>query len=173
MSAAPRLAECADVCPRETAPSSEDRARIDAARLEMRLADLRRWGALLADECAVCITHLDGLVFAHSAFRHSMNYRSVVIHGRFVAVDAEKDKKMAMIAFLEHVSPGRMAQVRPPNAAELAGTRILRLPLAEVAAKIRNWGPDDKAEDMAMPVWAGASSRSNRVAFSVWSTQAG
>lgn len=51
MSAAPRLAECADVCSRETAPSSEDRARIDAARLEMRLADLRRWGALLVDEC--------------------------------------------------------------------------------------------------------------------------
>ncbi len=111
--------------------------------------------ALLADECAVCITHLDGLVFARSAFRHSMNYRSVVIHGRFVAVDAEKDKEMAMIAFLEHVSPGRMAQVRPPSPAELAGTRILRLPLAEAAAKIRNWGPDDKAEDMAIPVWAG------------------
>lgn len=111
--------------------------------------------ALLADECAVCITHLDGLVFARSAFRHSMNYRSVVIHGRFVAVDSEKGKEMAMEAFLEHVSPGRMAQVRAPSAAELAGTRILRLPLAEAAAKIRNWGPDDKAEDLALPTWAG------------------
>lgn len=111
--------------------------------------------SLLADECAVCITHLDGLVLARSAFRHSMNYRSVVIHGRFAAVDTEKDKEMAMAAFLEHVSPGRTAQVRPPNPAELAGTRILRLPLAEAAAKIRNWGPEDKPADLEIPVWAG------------------
>lgn len=111
--------------------------------------------ALLADECSVCITHLDGLVLARSAFHHSMNYRSLVIYGRFAAVDGEKDKKMAMTTFLEHVSPGRITQVRAVTPAELAGTRILRLPLAEAAAKIRNWGPEDSAEDMAVPVWAG------------------
>ncbi len=115
----------------------------------------RLTNALLAGECAVCISHLDGLVMARSAFRHSMNYRSVVIYGQFVTVDAEKDKKIAMAAFLEHVSPGRIALVRPPNAAELAGTRILRIPLAEAAAKIRNWGVEDSAEDMNIPVWAG------------------
>jgi hypothetical protein len=115
----------------------------------------RLTNALLAGECAVCISHLDGLVMARSAFRHSMNYRSVVIYGQFVTVDAEKDKKIAMAAFLEHVSPGRIALVRPPSAAELSGTRILRIPLAEAAAKIRNWGVEDNAEDMNIPVWAG------------------
>ena len=29
------------------------------------------------------------------------------------------------------------------------------LPLAEAAAKIRNWGVEDSEEDMAIPVWAG------------------
>lgn len=111
--------------------------------------------ALLATECSVCISHLDGLVLARSAFHHSMNYRSVVIYGQFAAVDDEKDKKTAMAAFLEHVSPGRNALVRASSPAELAGTRILRIPLAEAAAKIRNWGVEDSAEDMQIPVWAG------------------
>ena len=111
--------------------------------------------ALLAGESSLCITHLDGLVLARSAFRHSMNYRSVVIYGQFVAVDDENGKKIAMAAFLEHVSPGRTSTARPPSREELAGTRILRIPLAEAAAKIRNWGVEDSTEDMKLPVWAG------------------
>lgn len=111
--------------------------------------------ALLAGECSVCISHLDGLVLARSAFHHSMNYRSVVVYGQFAAVDGQKDKEMAMATFLEHVSPGRNASVRPASPAELAGTRILRLALNEAVAKIRNWGVEDSAEDMSIPVWAG------------------
>lgn len=111
--------------------------------------------ALLAGECSVCITHVDGLVLARSAFHHSMNFRSVVIYGQFAAVDEASDKAQAMAAFLDHVSPGRNAQVRPPSPAELAGTRILRLALHEAAAKIRNWGVEDSAEDQNIPVWAG------------------
>ena len=115
----------------------------------------RLTNALLAGECSVCISHIDGLVMARSAFRHSMNYRSVVIYGQFVTVDAENDKKNAMAVLLEHISPGRNTVARPPSAAELSGTRILRIPLAEAAAKIRNWGVEDSAEDMNIPVWAG------------------
>jgi len=112
-------------------------------------------GALQAGECSVCITHLDGLVLARSVFHHSMNYRSVVIYGQFVPVDAPEDKAAALLAFLEHVSPGRSALARPPAPAELAGTTVLRLPLSEAAAKIRNWGVEDGAEDLAIPIWAG------------------
>jgi hypothetical protein len=111
--------------------------------------------ALLAAEAAVCITHLDGLVLARSAFHHSMNFRSVAIYGQFAEVTAVNDKAAAMHTFLEHVSPGRAALVRAPCPAELAGTRILRLALHEAAAKVRNWGVEDSAEDMAIPVWAG------------------
>ena len=110
---------------------------------------------LLDSDCSVCIAHVDGLVLARSAFHHSMNFRSVVIYGRFVAVDAPEEKKIAMTAFVEHVSPGRSALVRPPNDAELAGTAVLRLALDEAAAKIRNWGVEDDAVDLDIPVWAG------------------
>ncbi|WP_306607678.1 pyridoxamine 5'-phosphate oxidase family protein [Azonexus sp.] len=110
---------------------------------------------LLDSECAVCIAHVDGLVLARSAFHHSMNFRSVVVYGRFSAVDDPKEKKSILAAFVNHVSPGRSTQVRPPNAAELAGTRVLRLALDEAVAKIRNWGVEDDADDLALPVWAG------------------
>lgn len=46
-----------------------------------------------------------------------MNYRSAVIYGRFAAVDDENDKKTAMAAFLDHISPGRNAAVRPASPA--------------------------------------------------------
>ena len=111
--------------------------------------------ALRSGECSVCITHLDGLVLARSVFHHSMNYRSVVIYGQFVSVDAPEDKAAALLTFLEHISPGRSAQARPPAPADLAGTTVLRLPLREAAAKIRNWGVEDSAEDLEIPVWAG------------------
>jgi len=115
----------------------------------------RLTNTLLAGECALCIAHLDGLVLARSAFHHSMNYRSVVVYGRFTAVDDEKEQKSAMHAFVEHVSPGRNALVRTASPAELAGTLILRLPLAEAAAKIRSSGVEDSPEDLSIPVWAG------------------
>ncbi|PKO35684.1 MAG: pyridoxamine 5'-phosphate oxidase family protein [Betaproteobacteria bacterium HGW-Betaproteobacteria-7] len=110
---------------------------------------------LLTSECAVCIAHVDGLVLARSAFHHSMNFRSVVIYGLFTAVDDLDEKQAALAAFVEHISPGRSALVRPPNAGELTGTRVLRLSLAEAAAKIRNWGVEDDADDLRQPVWAG------------------
>ncbi len=110
---------------------------------------------LLTTESAVCIAHVDGLVLARSAFHHTMNYRSVVIYGRFTEVDDLADKAAVLAAFVDHVSPGRSPQVRPPSHAELAGTKVLRLALGESVAKIRDWGVEDDAEDLALPVWAG------------------
>lgn len=111
--------------------------------------------ALTTQECCVAIAHLDGLVLARSAMHHSMNYRSVVIYGRCETVIDTAEKQAALAAFVNHVSPGRSALVRPPSPAELAGTTVLRLPLREAAAKIRNWGVEDDADDLAIPVWAG------------------
>lgn len=110
---------------------------------------------LLTDDCAVSITHLDGLVLARSAFHHSMNYRSVVIYGRFTEVTDTDAKAAAFRAFVDHVSPGRAARVRLPSPSEIAGTRLLHIPLDEAVAKIRNWGVEDSADDMDIPVWAG------------------
>ncbi|MFT3858729.1 MAG: pyridoxamine 5'-phosphate oxidase family protein [Aquabacterium sp.] len=102
----------------------------------------------------VAITHLDGLVMARSAFSHSMNFRSVVIHGAFEVV-SEADKPAVLAALVEHIAKGRSQDARAADEHELKATTVLAISLHEAAAKIRNWGPKDKEEDLALPVWAG------------------
>ncbi len=111
--------------------------------------------ALMAVEASVTVTHLDGLVLARSAFHHSMNYRSVVAYGKFEKVESEAEKMASFEAFIEFLSPGRWPQVRQPSRNELAATTVLRLPLTEAAAKIRDWGVKDDEADMRQAVWAG------------------
>ena len=111
--------------------------------------------ALAAGEACVTLTHVDGLVLARSAFHHSMNYRSVVAYGRFEKVETEDEKLKSFAAYIEMLAPGRWSQIRQPERNELAATTVMRLPLTEAAAKVRNWGVKDDAADMAVPVWAG------------------
>ncbi|GGV46525.1 pyridoxamine 5'-phosphate oxidase family protein [Streptomyces spectabilis] len=123
---------------------------------------LRMAGAAQPDDGAdpglpVCltVTHVDGLVLARSAFHHSINYRSVVVHGIARPVTDPEEKRTALDALVEHVVPGRAADSRPANAKELAATAVLSLDLAEVSAKVRTGGPNDDPEDMDLPHWAG------------------
>jgi nitroimidazol reductase NimA-like FMN-containing flavoprotein (pyridoxamine 5'-phosphate oxidase superfamily) len=102
----------------------------------------------------VTITHLDGLVMARSAFSHSMNFRSVVIHGAFEVVP-EADKPAVLQALMTHIAQGRGSDARPPDRNELKATTVLAISLHEAAAKIRTGGPKDKEDDLALPVWAG------------------
>ena len=106
------------------------------------------------DAC-LTVTHLDGLVLARSAFHHAMNYRSVVVFGQARVVEDEGAKQEALRALTEHLTPGRWEVTRQPNAAELAGTLVLALPIAEASAKVRTGGPVDDEADYALPVWAG------------------
>ncbi len=106
------------------------------------------------DVC-VTVTLLDGLVMARSAFHHSMNYRSVVIFGRASAVDDKEAKLAALLAFSEHMVPGRWQEVREPSDQELEATTVLALPLTEASAKIRTGPPLDDEADYEMSVWAG------------------
>lgn len=110
----------------------------------------------LAQGAPAClaITHLDGLVMARSAFSHSMNFRSVVVHGAFELVPDE-EKTEVMHRLMDHLALGRRNEARAPDRKELAATTVLRMPLFEAAAKIRAWGPKDKEEDLNWPVWAG------------------
>ncbi|MEU1803407.1 pyridoxamine 5'-phosphate oxidase family protein [Streptomyces sp. NPDC019937] len=101
------------------------------------------------------VTHVDGLVLARSAFHHSINYRSVVVHGTARQVLDDTERAAALDAIVDHVVPGRAADSRPANAKELAATAVLRLDLDEVSAKIRAGGPNDDPEDMTLPYWSG------------------
>ncbi|MEU3892140.1 pyridoxamine 5'-phosphate oxidase family protein [Streptomyces sp. NPDC029041] len=101
------------------------------------------------------VTHVDGLVLARSAFHHSINYRSVVVHGVAHDVTDPEEKLRALDALVDHVVPGRSADSRPANKKELAATAVIRLDLDEVSAKLRTGGVNDEPEDLALPHWAG------------------
>jgi nitroimidazol reductase NimA-like FMN-containing flavoprotein (pyridoxamine 5'-phosphate oxidase superfamily) len=110
----------------------------------------------LATGVDVCLTAtiVDGLVLARSAFHHSMNYRSAVVYGRAVTVDAD-EQLHGLRCISEHLAPGRWAVVREPSPAELKITKVLRLVVEEGSMKARTGGPIDDPDDLAHPVWAG------------------
>lgn len=114
-------------------------------------------GSAQAPAMPVCVTvtHLDGLVLARSAFHHSANYRSVVVHGSARQVTDEAERIAALDALVDNVLPGRAADCRPADARELAATAVLVLELVEVSAKVRAGGPNDEPEDLGLPYWAG------------------
>ncbi|MFG2783631.1 pyridoxamine 5'-phosphate oxidase family protein [Streptomyces prunicolor] len=101
------------------------------------------------------VTHVDGLVLARSAFHHSINYRSVVVHGIAHQVTDPEEKRTALDALVDHVVPGRAADSRPANKKELAATMVIRLDLDQVSAKLRTGGANDEPEDLDLPHWAG------------------
>jgi len=108
------------------------------------------------DPICVTVTLLDGLVLARSTFHHSMNYRSVVVFGTAEAITGHDEKAAALDAIVEHVVPGRTAEVRPMRDDEVRGTLVLRLPLDEASTKVRTGPPlDDDADLGAVDVWAG------------------
>ena len=106
---------------------------------------------------AVCVTVtlLDGLVLARSIFNHSMNYRSVVVLGTARAVQDPVEKLEALRLLSEHILPGRWAESRQPNEKEIKATLVMRLPIAEFSAKVRQGAPIDDEEDYTFATWAG------------------
>jgi uncharacterized protein len=106
---------------------------------------------------AVCVTVtlLDGLVLARSIFNHSMNYRSVVILGTARAVNDPTEKLEVLRLLSEHILPGRWVEARLPNEKELKATLVMRLPIEEFSAKVRQGPPVDDEEDYAFSTWAG------------------
>jgi uncharacterized protein len=103
----------------------------------------------------VTVTLLDGLVLARSIFNHSMNYRSVVILGTAHAVNDPKEKLEALRLLSEHILPGRWVESRQPNEKELKATSVMRLPIEEFSAKVRQGPVEDDEEDYAFSTWAG------------------
>ena len=69
------------------------------------------------------------------------------------AVEAEKIA--ALRALIEHATPGRWSQVRPPTERELRVTAVLRIGIDDASAKIRSGPPIDDDGDYALPCWAG------------------
>jgi nitroimidazol reductase NimA-like FMN-containing flavoprotein (pyridoxamine 5'-phosphate oxidase superfamily) len=66
-------------------------------------------------DVSIAVTLVDGLVLADVAFRHSMNYRSVVLFGRARAITDPAEKPRALRAFAEHIVPGRWSDLPAPT----------------------------------------------------------
>jgi uncharacterized protein len=104
--------------------------------------------------CAT-VTHLDGLVLARSAFHSSMNYRSVVIHGTARVVDERDEKVRLLDALVDHLLPGRRAELRPMSDGELEATQVVAVRIGAASAKIRTGPPKDAPEDVLPELWGG------------------
>jgi nitroimidazol reductase NimA-like FMN-containing flavoprotein (pyridoxamine 5'-phosphate oxidase superfamily) len=86
---------------------------------------LARWLSNI-DGADVCfsVTLVDGIVFARSAFHHSLNYRSVVAFGRALTVTDPYERRSVLKAVVEAVQPGRWDDSRQPSEGELRATTI-------------------------------------------------
>jgi nitroimidazol reductase NimA-like FMN-containing flavoprotein (pyridoxamine 5'-phosphate oxidase superfamily) len=104
---------------------------------------------------SVCVTLLDGLVMAKSAFSHSMNYRSVVAYGDATVVTGKARKRKAFKALLDHLVPGRWDDSRQPDKKETDATILLSVPIDEASVKVRSGPPKDTAKDLELPYWTG------------------
>ncbi len=114
-----------------------------------------RLGVRPGMDVCVTVTLVDGLVLARAAFHHSFNYRSAMVLGRTRLVTNPKEKDEALSALVEHIVPGRGADVRPGSSKELAATAVLAVPLEEASAKVRCGDVKDDDADYSLPVWAG------------------
>lgn len=101
----------------------------------------------------VTVTRLDGVVYARSAFHHTLNYASAVIHGTARKVTDSAEVWQGLRTLVEHLAPGSWEHSRRPTRKELAAVMVLALSLDEASVKIRT-GPlaDDVAAELA---WAG------------------
>ena len=103
---------------------------------------------------AVSVAAIDGVVVARSAFESSLVYTSAVVFGSFAPV-ADADKAAALDVLTERLLPGRTAEIRPSNARELVATLLLAMPIGEWSLRRSDNWPDDPADDVAGPAWAG------------------
>jgi uncharacterized protein len=103
----------------------------------------------------VSFAELNSWVMAKSGFRHSANYRSAVLFGRFELLNDEVLQCEAYAHFIEQLEPGRWSQIRQPNMKELKATSLLKMDIDEGAVKMRTGGPNDADEDLSLDVWVG------------------
>lgn len=101
------------------------------------------------------VTHLDGIVFARSMFRHSIHYRSAMIYGSARAITGTDEKLAALRVVAESMAPGQWAVARHPDDEELRATGIFALPLDEASVKVGQGPPKDAEQDLTRDMWAG------------------
>lgn len=101
------------------------------------------------------VTLLDGIVFSRAAFNHNVNFRSVMAFGN-AELCSEDIKRHALQTFTDRLAPGLWDYARAPTDQEWKATKLIRLRLDEVAAKVSAGLPDEDADDYKSDCWAGS-----------------
>lgn len=116
------------------------------------------WMRALADgaQAAVSVTALDGVMVARSGFESSFHYRSATLFGTFTVVSGV-EKNRYLEALTDAFIPGRVAELRPSTARELAASLALRMPIGgdNWSLKVSAGWPEDAESDVADGAWAG------------------
>lgn len=106
----------------------------------------------------VCLTvsFLDSIVLTRGAFGHAVNYRSVMLFGRASVIDDPQEKEREARQILDNFLPRRSEFVVPPTALELKQVSLLRMPIDQAVAKVRNYPASHEPPlHRGHPVWAG------------------
>jgi nitroimidazol reductase NimA-like FMN-containing flavoprotein (pyridoxamine 5'-phosphate oxidase superfamily) len=106
-------------------------------------------------EVCVCVSIVDALVLARSAYNYNLNHRSVMVFGTARRVTDEAEKTRQLANFVNQVIPGQWDRLRPVSAKELKATTLMSLDLSEASAKVRTGHTEDDEEDYEFPVWCG------------------
>jgi uncharacterized protein len=101
------------------------------------------------------VTHIDGIVFSRAAFNHNVNFRSVMAFGN-AEFCSEETKRDALRVFVDRLAPGLWDYARKPTEQEWKATKVIRLRLDEVSAKVSDGLPDEEPDDLNSDRWAGS-----------------
>lgn len=115
-----------------------------------------RWMRAVARGVPAClaVTVVEGVIVARSAFESSLHYRSAVLFGCFVRLEGSA-KEAALASLVDHLLPGRAAEVRASSAGELQRTMLLAMPIERWSLKVSDGWPEDPVDDRAGDAWAG------------------
>lgn len=101
------------------------------------------------------VTHLDGIVFSRAAFNHNVKFRSVMAFGEAEFCE-EEVKRHALEVFTDRLAPGLWDYARVPTDQEWKASKVIRMKLEEVSAKVADDLPLEEPEDYDSDRWAGS-----------------
>lgn len=104
---------------------------------------------------SIAVTHIDGMVLAKSASRHSIGYRSILVSGTATILSDPSMKLKALKLFTESMVPGRWAELRAPTVQELATMNILHVRIEELCSTTSMDAFDEESEDRGSGPWTG------------------
>ncbi len=86
---------------------------------------------------------------------HNVQFRSVMAFGEAELVP-EDQKRAALAVFTDRLAPGLWDYARKPSEQEWLATKVIRLRLDDVSAKINDVFAGDEEDDLASDLWSGA-----------------